>query len=477
MARARRVDVELGDVAPPPPSPTPDAHRGRRRWWWLAVPVVVVLALVVGQVVTDRRERERLAALGDVPGLVAPLDGPAEVAWEMGPGTVAGGAVRVGSVLVTRQVTDGGVLLVGLDVTTGEQRWDLDLGGEVPVGSPWWLVTAGCAGVPDRSGQVACLVTDGAARDGDEPVRAPRVVVVDAADGTVQVDREAPAWAQWPTPTADAVLLVGDVDGTLHVASQDLRDGTERWSTTAEGTKDAPGAAWAVATLVDERTLAVESMGTVTLVSTDGAVLRSVGVGPQGGLTGQVATRRAVVSPPLGAVLVSSESSTTVVSATGEVLLDGSTPLSVTDDGSVPGLALTRTPGLQAWDARDGSRLWETTVYDAQDVTILDGRVHVGTSAALVTFDGTTGEELWRAELPTGSGAAPLTDGRHLYVLGRQGTRHTTPYDLVALHVADGSEAWRVPLAENTWLTTAGGLLLAITYDLQELTETYRVLR
>lgn len=476
MARARRVDVELGDAAPPLPADAPeDAGRGtRRRWWWLAVPVAAVLALVAGQVVTDHRERTRLDALAALPGVVAPLDGPAEVAWEADAGTVLAGAVRIGSVVVTGHVTGtGGMLLVGLDTVTGERRWGVDVAGQLAAGPPWRHDAGGCAAVPDASGLVACLV-DGAAEV--EPARVPRLFVVDAADGSVQVDREVPAWTQWATPTGEDVLLVGDVDGTLHVAAQDLRDGTERWSTTAEGTDDAREPVTAVGALLDARTLAVQRGDAVTLVSTDGAVLRTVGVGPQGGLTGQVPTQRVVVSPVLGAALVSGESRTTVVSATGEVPLEGSALPVVVDDGSVPGLVLTRTPRLEAWDARDGSLLWASTIVDAQDVTVVEGRVHVGTSAAVVTFDGATGEEVWRVERPTGTGS-PLTDGRHVLVLARQGDRHTTPYDLVALHVADGSEAWRVPLPENTWLTTTGGLLVASSYDLETVAETSRVLR
>ncbi|ADG72984.1 hypothetical protein Cfla_0064 [Cellulomonas flavigena DSM 20109] len=475
MPRARRVDVELGDLTPVGATDPADApHPGGRRrwWWWLAVPVAAVLALVGGQLVTDQRERTRLGALAALPGVVAPLDGPPEVAWQPDRGTLVGGAVRVGPVLVARHVADdGGALLVGLDATTGERRWELDVVGEPAPAPPWWPDTGGCAAVPDGSGHVACLLTADDA--GTDRPPAPRLVVVDAADGTVQVDRELPAWVQWPTLRGDDVLLVGDVDGTLHVASQGLRDGTEHWSTTAEGSGAGTTAA---AALLDDGTLAVARGGAVTLVSTDGAVLRTVGDAPQGGLTGQVATRGVVVSRTLGAVLVGSGSTTTVVTPTGEVRLDGSAAPVVVDDGSVPGLVLTRTPGLQAWDARDGSPRWGAPVVDAQDVTVLEGRVHVGTSAAVVTFDGATGEELWRVARPTASGT-PLTDGRHLLVLARQGGRHTTPYDLVALHVADGSEAWRVPLPPQTWLTAAAGLLVAVSYDTDALTETHRVLR
>ncbi|MBD7918693.1 hypothetical protein H9657_10450 [Cellulomonas sp. Sa3CUA2] len=487
MARARRVEVVLeggdADTAAPPSDARSTARR--RRWWWLAVPLAAVLALVAGQVVTDRRERAALTALAEVRGVLAPLDDEVEVAWEVDEGTRLEGAARVGSVLAaTRATADHTVVLEGRDVATGARLWARDVVGP----RPRWTPDAEadpvpCTALPDRPGEVVCLVPDGGGDvvDGAWATIAPtttRLLVLDAADGTVQVEREVPATVQWLTPSGDDVLLVGTVDGTTHVRSQHLLDGTERWHVTVGAGADdlpfTPGAA--TSTLLDARTLAVDHGNAVTLVSTDGKVLRTVGTQPGTGLTGRRTTTRVELSTALAAAVIGSESSSAVVSATAEVPLDGSVLPVVVDDGSVPGLVLTRTPRLQAWDASAGSPRWDADVVDAQDATILQGRVHVGTSAWLVTYDGATGDELWRWSRPTGTGPL-LTDGRHLYVLGSRDGRHSGPYDVVALHVADGTEAWRTPLAARTWLLTLDGLLLAQTFDETSQVETYRVLR
>ncbi|MBO3095152.1 PQQ-binding-like beta-propeller repeat protein [Cellulomonas dongxiuzhuiae] len=487
MAGARRVEVALEDGSPDgpvPPSPGRSTALGRR-WWWLAVPVVAVLALVVGQAVTDYRERVALAALGDVRGVLVPLDDEVEVAWEVDEGTRLAGAARAGSVLVTsRETADHAVVLEGRDVATGARLWALDAVGPrarwTPEARPGPVP---CAARPDHRGQVVCLVTDGGVDvlDGawtTVPPTTARLLVLDADDGTVQFERETPATAQWLTPSGDDVLLVGTVDGTTHVRSQSVLYGTERWHVTVgAGADDRPFTPdAATSALLDARTLAVDHGTAVTLVSTDGEVLRTVGTQTETGLTGQGTPTTVELSTALAAAVIGGESSSAVVSATAEVRLDGSPLPVVVDDGSVPGLVLTRTPQLQAWDAGDGTPRWQATVFDAQNATILQGRVHVGTSAWLVTYDGATGAELWRWAGPTGVGT-PLTDGRHLYVLGSRGGRHSGPYDLVALHVADGTEAWRTPLPARTWLSTLDGLLLMQTFDEATLVETYRVLR
>ncbi|MBF0688038.1 MAG: PQQ-binding-like beta-propeller repeat protein [Cellulomonas sp.] len=492
MARARRVDVELQQAAPdaagpgsavPGAPPAAGSSAARRRRWWLAVPIAAVLALVVGQAVVDRRERAALAELAAVPSVLAPLDGPPVVAWELDEGTHLGGSALVGSVLVaTHRTPDRTVVLEGRDVATGDRLWALDVvEPSADRTSEAQVDPASCAAVPELPGRVACLVTNGGfdVVDGDwasVPATSTRLLVLDATDGAVVVEREVPTSARWLTPSGDDVLLVGLVDGTLHVRSQALLDDTEHWHVTVDVATDDGPLTLGESALVDARTFAVGHGDAVTLVSTDGEVLRTVDMSPESALTGQATTTRLELSTALGAAVIGGESSTTVVSATGEVPLDGNPLPVVVDDGSVPGLVLTRTPVLQAWDARDGEARWEGGVVDAQDATVLDGRVHVGTSAWLVTFDGETGAELWRWARPTATGA-PLTDGRYLYLLGMRGPRHSAPYDLVALHVADGSEAWRTPLPQMTWLQVLHRLLLARSFEPETQEESYSVLR
>lgn len=491
---ARHDDTVPDDTVPdhavpgptPARTPTPDAHRPPSRWrrWWPALPVAVVVALVAAQGLADARERTRIAALTTVPGVVEPLDGAAEVAWEVDATTSLSTAVRAGPVVVTPTVAvDHRVTLEGRDTATGAARWTVEAVAARPAwGEEAWSEPPACAAVPDRPGQVVCVVGDGGERlvDGGwtpVPATSTRLLLLDAADGAVLVEREVPPPVSSVTVVGADVVLAGQADGTLRVRSQGLLDGAARWSTTVPLRDDAllPTGGAAV-TLLDPRTLAVDLGSAVTLVSTDGEVLRTVEAAPLDGLTGQVVETTVVTSTTLGAVAVGNRGGTVVGTAAGVVDLEGSPLPVVVDDGSVPGLVLTRTPALQAWDAGDGSPRWDARIVDAQDATVLGGRVHVGTSSAVVTLDGRTGAELWRTRRPSATGT-PVTDGRYLYVLAAQDGRHSRPYDLAALHLADGSEAWRSPLADGIGVVGVAGLLVTSGFDASTNRSVLQVLR
>lgn len=485
MARARRVEVELGDGAADDDLhdehddldgdvPRTDApRRADRRWWWLAVPVVVVVALVLAQVVTDARERTGLADLAQLPFVVDPVDGPVEPAWEVPQGVVLATAARSGAVLVAPRTTDDhAVVLEGLDVATGAGLWSTEVVAARPdLGEDAWPDPAVCATMPDDERQVACLVPDGVwAYDEDQGALATatttRLLVVDAAEGTVRADREVPTWAQWLTPVGPDVLLVGAQDGELRAVRQDPRGGDTRWSVTHASPDGAmPLRILPVATLLDDETVAVDVGGGVAFLSAvDGA--DAGWTVPFAGEEDEVQVLLATttMSTALGAALVSTGAGTTVAAPGRAVTLEGLLPQLLVDDGSVPGLVLTSTPRLTAWDAGAGARRWEAgEIADALDVTVLDGRVHVSGPTDLVTLDGATGEELWRFPRPSAEGWT-VTDGRYLYTTARRGDRHAAPYDVVALHPADGTEVWRAPLPDRSWLRSTAGLLLAVSY-------------
>ena len=487
MARARTVEVELGDDAgddgaTPPAAPQGATVTHPRRWWWLAVPVAVVVALVLGQVVTDARERSGMADVARLPLVLDPVDGPVEVAWQVVGATGLGGGVRAGDVLVQARTTDDlAVALEGIDVTTGAGLWASevvaarpDLGEETSPGP------VACVTLPGDGREVACLATDGALAFVDgEPVTVAatttRVLVLDAADGTVRADREAPTWAQWMTLVGDDVLLTGELDGTLMAERQDPRDGATRWSTSSPRVSvDLPSWAVPVGTLLDDETVAVDHGGEVVFLSAaTGETLGMVASGD-----GQPFSAVVTMSTALGAALVVTDSGTQVATPGRAVSVEGLAPEVLVDDGSVPGLLLTRTPRLTAWDADDGTERWEVRIVDVEDVTVLDGRVHVGTTTDLVTLDAATGEELWRFDRPSTDGWT-VTDGRHLYTAARRDGRNSEPYDVVALHPVDGSEAWRAPLPERSWLRSVAGLLVAVSYgpNTDRYEEVHRVLR
>src|SRR5687768_9894836 len=130
------VDVVLAEddrtrAADPLPSPGPAPRgRGRRvgttRLLGYASALAVAAAIAVLGAVDSRREGRRLAALGQVPGIAAPLGRPLEEAWRL-TGVLAGDlgdrvlvndprarATRAvdaatGRVLWARQAPDGGV--------------------------------------------------------------------------------------------------------------------------------------------------------------------------------------------------------------------------------------------------------------------------------------------------------------------------------------------------------------------------------
>lgn len=520
MARARRVEVTFEDAPSAPdedvrtPGPTPDrthpapgdgtgddgggtpAARSRRAWWWLAVPVVAVLALVAGQVVTDLRERAALAELRAVRGVVAPVDGTLDATWTTPPGATLTGAVRAGPLLVVARVTgDHGVLVEGLGTTTGEPAWSR----EVVAPRAAWSPVARPDVVPcvvlqdDADGArtdpaalpraVACLVTDGGWDVVDTvaryvPATSSRLLVLDPADGGVRAEHDVPTGARWLAPVGPDVVLAGERDGELHAWSVTVADGGVRWDVALDASPDErdvePGGE-VVAWTVDPRTVAVDTGSDVTLVSTAGEVLGTVVPEASADRSRTVLDRTFYVSTPLGAAVVGNAQGTVLASAAGRVDLDGSPVPTIVDDGSVPGLVLTRTPLMKAWDATDGTPRWETTLVDTQDAMVVRGTVVVGGSSSVRGLDGRTGEELWRVARPTATGAV-VTDGRLLYVLGTQG-RHRAPYDLVALHLADGSEAWRTPMPVD-----AGGLssvkgMLATGWATPDGGLVYRVLR
>lgn len=86
---------------------------GTRRWWLIAAGLTVVVAASV--VASDVRERVRVAALADVSGVLAPLDGPVAERW-----CVTGAQYTVlgevsGRLLAAKDRPDGGGSVVALE--------------------------------------------------------------------------------------------------------------------------------------------------------------------------------------------------------------------------------------------------------------------------------------------------------------------------------------------------------------------------
>ncbi|ADG72980.1 hypothetical protein Cfla_0060 [Cellulomonas flavigena DSM 20109] len=456
--------VELDDD---PGTPAPQGRTGRaRRRWPAALPLVVVLALVVAQLVADARERVRLAALADVPGVLAPLPEPPAVAWYLA-GDATDDVLVDRDVLLEERVTDRGAMsLVAHAVATGDVRWSVPLADAPDAPEPGRYGLQCVRGPGDA---VTCLVHD--ATDGD-PTNAARPPGHAATAASVAVVEAGEVAARYPAGAGDevaaAVGVVGDAlvlaapldDGTA-VWALDARTGDERWRVHAATGLGGGVLRWGATTRVvpvGDDAVGVLGAGTVLLDAADGATLASAGT-----LATVVGARQDGT-----ALVVGSEGFTRLVGPAGEVRLDG-VPVRVTvDDGSVPGLALTTGGGLRAWDARSGEQRWRTDA-PAQGALLLGGLLHAHDGFRVATLDAGTGEVRWEATAPElfhdelALVTHLATDGRRLLVAGSSPT--TARALLVALDPGDGLVTWRADLAAlgaPSHVEVGGGALLGV---------------
>lgn len=471
---APRLDLEmLEDVAPDPPPPT---RRLRRRTVVAGVTVLAVAAAgaVTAQVVSERREDARVATVGRLPGAAPALDGPPTVLWETTDVELYGGLevlTRVGLLTGVKDASEGPVQVRAVDPATGRAAWTVDVldgtgRAQRPPGATAVDAPSGyCDGGPHAT-VVVCLVDDGLAartRDG-EPVDLPpsraRLVALDPLDGTVTADLSAAAGvADDPSATQgltfvvldDVVVLATEIEeGTTAVRAVTL-DGATAWERTVHGpTRDTLGlsAVWRVG----------DALALVT--STDVLVLDAAGKQRYRVPVGDRAVARwdedTLALLPRDAF--AAEGPATLLHADAPVETTHLPVPVALDDGSVPGLVLTRDgPDLRAQGAA-GDLWW--TVRAGVDVSclVLDGRVHAVANRRLVTLDARSGRELWRSQTVT---ALPVTDGRHLLGVAADPGPVRDP-GLVALDPADGSEVWRAALPSGAvTLRAHDGMLLA----------------
>lgn len=447
----QEVELRSADDAPDEP-PVRVSHRGRR--WIVAVAAAGVVALAVTQGVASSRERAALARLAQVPGVLAPVDAtlsPGRGVPANDPGELFGDL--------------GGSLDVGDDGAQtftwgGARGWTVPLLGPTPAladaadhamsGSSCQSDEAPGAEVSTAE-HVVCLVTDGGYLvDGGSgvdhvPATVHRVLVLSAADGTVDAD--------WPVDRGDALALMpagvvvlgsSSAQGTAVVAYDELT-GTERWR------QEDPlpdGYGWSDDDLPSLGLFRVGDLLAYTspsrllvLLSATGETVRD--------LAAEDATFAGWMTDSDGRIVLRSQTAdggirSTFVAADGDpdhdVTVDGE-GLSVTvDDGSLPGLLLTSGDALDAWDARTGEARWS---YDTSVVTgalVVRGRVYFLGSTGIVAVDGRTGELLWTAPYDEDLVATTLlTDGRHLLVpteaTSADATSALVAYDLVDGHV------------------------------------------
>ncbi|WP_156374152.1 PQQ-binding-like beta-propeller repeat protein [Cellulomonas sp. Leaf334] len=468
--RMREVElVEVVDERAParqaPDQPVaaepPDDVRAARTWvrrhapWLVASAALVVGSLVVTQVVLDRREDARVAALAAVPGVVPPVDASIGVLWRADPElatALRSGAVVDGVLVGGVQDESGASAVVGLDPDTGVVAWRTPLDLPTPQPTPtsaWPEQWISCTPVARGTAHVVACVSQQVG-EGVEGIPPSSVWVLDPAHGDVLADSEVPGG--WGLSFVDDGMVVArPVSGDRwEVRATDVVDGTPRWSWTTprlERTDDeAPSAMASLQSSEDHVVLVVDTRSWV--LTTAGHLELDVPLDSASWL-----------QPARAGVFI--ESTWTSSAFSGTLLLpDGSrVPIDETanwlavDDGSAPDVVFTvgQAPGgadgLSGRSARTGERLWHVAGTIVTSL-LLDGTLYVATSRSLVAVDAATGRLHWTTE--TDHIPQQLsTDGRHLLLPGPGVT-------LEAYTLSDGALAWTADLADEVRAEVAG---------------------
>ncbi|WP_028050672.1 PQQ-binding-like beta-propeller repeat protein [Cellulomonas sp. URHD0024] len=472
----RMREVELVDdvdvhVPAAPARGAPSAAPAARSWprrhalWLVPALVLAVLGLVGTQSVLDARERNRIAALAEVPGVVPPASSDIGVIWRAPPelGTVMQGGAMVDGLMVGGAADDAGLVrVVALDPDTGATRWATPVtlprlhpqpDGVIPsawisckavqhVGRP----LAGCASV--QYGQNIVGLPDST------------IWVLDPSDGHVLSERRV-AGTSDVAFAPEAILVASRVDDTggpartdagsvrWNVTATDPLDGTRLWTYTTptvdvQGREDGPEAASAsgganMETFGDQVVLSVD--GNAWILDGDGTLLRDQPLDPGSWIQGARA----------GAYVLSSLSSGAAY--TGKLLLADGAEVSMAqtaawlsvDDGSAPDVVLTVGDGpagrigITGRDAGTGDVLWDRP--DALTAALLlDGVVYLASFDELSAVDARSGKVHWTTTLDH-QPRQLSTDGRYLLVPGKK-------ISLEAYALTDGRLAWSKDLTE-----------------------------
>ena len=446
------------------------APHGRRGLVRLGVGAVVVVAgLVVGQAVIDARERAAVAALREVPGVLAPVGDALSVAYELPQEVQWLEPAQDGHrLLLVANGDDEAPHLQAMDSDTGEVLWDVRV-AEPTNQDGATGVSCGLGRIADERAVVACLDTDAITVWGDEGEEVRREatyarVVVHAQDdgalvGAFDVDTRVEEIAM-----LDGIVAAVSRERGGMLTAYDAVTGQVRWRVPAPDTATEAEAgyfrAWMSAV---GGVLAVSSTTDETLfVTADGSAL-------------PVERARGWVSPKRGVLAISlpndADGSRTLIVRDGVVgpEIRGEALIAGVDDGSLGDVVLTTAGGLSAWDAESGERRWSldadepvATYYSA---LVLRGSVYATGPSTSAAFDGRTGRVLWTRESAgeESYGGDMVTDGERLYVVGMidvLGDEHSSVPVVDALSFG-GEALGRVGLPQGIeWLSPAGGRLL-----------------
>ncbi len=440
-------------------------RRSRRGLVWLGAGAALIGAgLVAGQAVLDARERAAVAALQEVPGVVAPLGDALSVAYEL-------------PSLSWLDLADDGrrafLVTPGDDSTPHLQAWDLDAGTvlwDARVGSstsPEAGENMRCStGTADEGAVVVCLDSDGGTVWDDDgryswhEATYARLVVHAQDDG-----RQVAAWdvdeRAEEIAVLDGVVATAGRDRTgVVLTARDLATGEQRWQRSLPETGEVDEGSYFPASVSSAGGVFVASTadGYVQLVRADGSVL------PLESSRGWNAPDRDVVVVDLPNDADGSRTALVRDGAIGPELRGDMAP-GLVDDGSLGDVVFTTADGLTAWDAASGTRRWSVdpdepvATYDM--VQVVRGTVYALGASGLAAFDGSTGEKRWVHERPDDESysGGVLTDGVRLYL-----TELREPVDgqapeppVVHALTFDGTPAGEVTVPDGVdWMTTFG---------------------
>jgi len=431
--------------------------RQARRWW--RVSAGLALIVVVSTVVADRRESARLAALADVPGILAPLDGPVTELWHSDVSVWPGLEEVAGRLVGVEAHRDGSVDVVALDPLTGEAVWRaaarpsgaMDVGTSCALPKPPRL-TNDSNGTP----VVVCVVVDEAAATDEAagPVARPtkaRLLVLDATTGAVLSDGPTEPSTSVGAIGTDIVISHVDAAGRVHVARTDARGTTDRWTFTGPGPLPANPSLQDASVQVVDGLILVAAAGSCWVLSGDGDLVHAWTADPTTGAGGRVEVLHR------GNLLV--EPATTDGGASGSEVIDLATELSFTaegypvgavpDDASLAYLILMQSAAgddLVAYDIASGRRRWTTPGTIGGGLVVINGRViHSGTDE-LRSIDGRTGETVWATPVERVAQTSLVSDGRLVLLTQPDPDGGVV---LTAYGLDDGRLRWQADVADD----------------------------
>ena len=211
----------------------------------MGILALVGAALAGGQWIVDARERSAIAALAGIPGVIAPIDGDLEV---LGTASRAELGDQLGGSGEVTSAADGSQAYQWYDVETGSTLWTAPLlgptaklahdeGDDQSVMVATYCQLGGRADEDDDTSpasRVVCLVSDGGNQIGDDymgtplPMTTTRIVVLDAADGSVVTDQPVDA-ARSFTVVPGLAVVAGLEDGAPVVTAYDVETGERSW--------------------------------------------------------------------------------------------------------------------------------------------------------------------------------------------------------------------------------------------------------